>query len=252
MQVPSTLEVLLGHWNVAFEPLPVGSSEQSDYLIALGQSRFLIEEKTKFDDAEEEARRTRRLQVEGRELVVKPIVRRNRLSAIAKKAVSQLESSGARYAHEFRLIWFNGTGPDAKAHAMQFMAGLYGRVGVTGLRLPAVVPCYFFGHSDFFSHADRLDGAIAVYPVPGGLVPHLCLNSLSPRFEGLRRTKFARLFGRNVDNPVRAEREGRAFILDSETDRNDEAALLADVERKYNTGPLMTFNLGYHRFSVRV
>lgn len=252
MHVPSTLEVLLRHWNVAFEPLPTRSTEQSDYLARLGRSRFLIEEKTKFDDAEQEAERARQLKVDKRALVVKPLVRRNRLSAIASKAASQLEASGSRYDHDFRLVWFNGTGPYAQAHVMQFSAGLYGKVGVTGLRLPARVPCYFFGHSDFFNHAARLDGAVTVHPVQGGVAPWLCLNPLSPRFEGLRRTKFAKLFGVNVEDPSREERERRAFIVDSDTDRRDEAAVLAEIERKYNTGPLMTFNIGYHHLSVQV
>lgn len=252
MQVPSTLEVLLCHWNVPFEPLPTGSHEQSDYLVSLGRSRFLIEEKTKFDDAKEEAERNRRLKNFGRSLVVKPIVRRNRLSGIASKAASQLESSGACYEHDFRLVWFNGTGPYAKAHVMQFSAGLYGKVGVTGLHLPARVPCYFFGHSDFFNHAAQLDGAVTAYPVEGGLVPSLCLNPLSPRFRSIRRTKFAKLFGRNVEDPRLEEREKRAFILESETDRRNESALLAEIERKYKTGPLMVFNVGFHQFSVRV
>jgi hypothetical protein len=252
MQISSTLEVLLHHWNVAFEPLPTGSKEQSDYLVRFGRSRFLIEEKTKFDDTEQEAERARRIKTDGRALVVKPLVRRNRLSAIASKAASQLESSGSRYDHDFRLVWFNGTGPYASAHVMQFRAGLYGKVGVTGLRLPARVPCYFFGHSDFFNHSALLDGAVTVHPVEGGVVPWLCLNSLSPRFEGLRRTRFAKLFGANVEDPFREERQRRAFIADSDTDRRNEAALLAEIERKYKTGPLMQFNVGYHHFSVQV
>jgi hypothetical protein len=252
MPVPSMLEALLGHWKVPFDSLPTGSVEQSDYLVKLGRSRFLIEEKTKFDDAEEEANRARQMEAKGRLIVVKPIVRRNRLSAIVRKAASQLESSGRRFAHHFRLVWFNSTGPYAKAHALQFRAGLYGKVGVTGLRLPAVVPCYFFGHSDFFNHADRVDGAIVVHPVQDGLEPWLCLNPLSHRYDSLRRTKLVRLFGRNIDDPLRAERERRAFILDCDIDRSDEAALLAYVERKYDTGPLMTFNIGYQQLAVRL
>lgn len=252
MHVPSTLEVLLDHWNVPFKPLPTGSRKQSDYLVSLGRSRFLIEEKTKFDDAEEEAKRARRLQTDGRALVVKPLVRRNRLSAIASEAASQLESSGTRYDHDFRLVWFNGSGPYAKAHTAQFSAGLYGKVGVTGLHLPARVPCYFFGQSDFFNHAARLDGAVTTYLVEGGIVPTLCLNPLSPRLLSIRRTKFAKLFGRNVEDPLHEEREKRAFILSSDTDRRNEAALLAEIDEKYKTGPLMVFNVGYHHFSVRV
>ena len=184
--------------------------------------------------------------------MVKPLIRRNRLSAIVNKAASRLESSGARYTHDFRLVWFNGTGPYAKAHVLQFVASLYGKVGVTGLRLPARVPCYFFGHSDFFNNAARLDGAVTVHPVQGGVVAWFCLNPLSARFESLRRTKLASLFGANVENPIREERERRAFILNSDTDRRQESVLLSEVESKYNTGPLMVFNVGHHTFSVRV
>jgi hypothetical protein len=252
MKVPSILEALLNHWAVPFEALPTGAAEQSDYLVPLGRSRFLIEEKTKFDDLAEESQCAQRLETEGRSLVVKPFVRRNRLSAIVNKAASQLESSGTNYPHDFRLVWFNGTGPYAKAHVAQFVAGLYGKVGVTGLRLTARVPCYFFGHSDFFNNSNRLDGAVTVHPVESGVVAWLCLNPLSPRFDGLRRTKFARLFGANVENPLIEERKQRAFIVSSDTDRRLEGALLAEVERKYKTGHLMVFHVGLHHLSVRV
>ena len=252
MKVPSTLEALLSHWAVPFEALPTGSSEQSDYLVKLGRSRFLIEEKTKFDDPAEERKRARRLETEGRSLVVKPVVRRNRLSAIVNKAASQLESSGTSYIHDFRLVWFNGTGPYAKAHVAQFVAGLYGKVGVTGLRLSARVPCYFFDNSDFFNNASQLDGAVTVHPVEAGVVAWLRLNPLSPRFDSLRRTNFARLFGANVENPLLEEREQRAFIISSDTDRRLEGALLKEIEAKYKMGPLMVFHIGHHHLSVRV
>ena len=185
-------------------------------------------------------------------VVVKPLVRSNRLSGIVGKAVRQLRSSGQTYQYDFSLVWFTGTGLHGSAYYEQFIATLYGTVGIIEMNSPYRLPCYFFQNSEFHRHAAFLDGAVAArLDHEGKLSARLCPNPLSPRFAGLRQTRFAKLFGTAVENPRAAERKGRAYVLNSDTDRRDEATLLRELQAKYKTGPLQVMHVGYHHFAVQ-
>ena len=48
------------------------------------------------------------------------------------------------------------------------------------------------------------------------------------------------------------EQSESAFILDAAIDRKNETELLAFLQNKYQTGPLMKFDLGYTSASVLV
>jgi regulator of protease activity HflC (stomatin/prohibitin superfamily) len=243
---------VLKTWSVLFHPILTAEDEQSDFLVKLGGSRILIEEKTKLDDPAQLELRGEALSSGKPHLVVKPLVRSNRLSGIVGKAVRQLKSSSERYEYDFALVWFTGMGLHGHAYYEQFIATLYGRVGIIEMNSPYRRSCYFFQNSEFHRHAAFLDGAVAArLNAEGRISIRLCPNPLSPRATGLRRTRFAKLFGTAVDNPRAEEREGRAYILESDTDRRDEGALLGELQAKYGTQPLQVMHVGYHHFAVR-
>jgi hypothetical protein len=252
MTSPSTALHLLHHWNVPVVPLPAGTEEQSDYLASLGRSKFLIEEKVKFDDPAKVEERSKRLDAGEIHLTVKSLVRSNRMSGLVRKAVKQLESSGTQYEHDFRLIWFTGTGPNAEAYYGQFIATLYGTTRIIEMNSDGMRTCYFFRNSEFHRHAQSLDGAVAAHLSNGKLSARLCLNPLSPRFARLRRTKFTKLFGSAIEDPLEAEKRRVAYIVTSSTSREDEGALLRELELKYKTKPLMRMDVGFNSFSIRV
>lgn len=251
MSSASFAQALLDHWGVRVTPIPTSDDEQSDFLAKLGRSSFLIEEKTKMDDPARLRERSDILS-EGRiHTAARPIVRSNRLSGIVKKAVGQLASSAQSYDHNFRLIWFTGTGHEAQAHYHQFIATLYGTTNVWEMN-GGMTPCYFFRNNEFHRYSSELDGAVAACVSQGKLSARFCVNPLSPGAQSLRRTKFVKLFGTAVEDPTRLERSRGAYILDSATDRTDEDALLAELQRKYRTRPLMKFDMGYLSATVAV
>ena len=252
METPSLAQHLLDHWRLPYLPLPTGGDEQSDFLVTLGHSRFLIEEKTKFDDPEEAQERTRTLASGKLYVNVKSLVRTNRMSGLVRKAVNQLDSSSKQYLHDFRLVWLTGTGPSAEAYYHQFIATLYGTTRIIEMDSPFLRPCYFFRNSEFHRYAASLDGAVVAHLSNGKLSARLCLNPLSARSAGLLRTKFAKLFGTAVENPVKAERKRIAYVLDSATDRANEGALLQELQLKYKTRPLMKMDLGFNSAAVAV
>lgn len=252
MTTPSFARCLFEHWQVRWKPLPTLATEQSDFLVTLGRSKFLIEEKTKLDDPEYISARERDLSEGKVHFNVKALVRTNRLSGIVRKGTKQLAASGASYQHDFALIWFTATGVHATPHYHQFIATLYGTTRIIEMNSQGLKPCYFFRNSEFHRHSALLDGAVVAYVKEGQLLARLCLHPLSPRFERLKRTKFAGLFGTAIENPRAAERNGVAFILGTNTDRANEQALLQDLQSKYNTRPLMKFDLGFTSAAVAV
>ena len=82
------------------------------------------------------------------------------------------------------------------------------------------------------------------------LVYKLCLNPLSPRYEQLKVSEVLTPFKGAIEDPIEMERSESALILDAAIDRKNEAELLAFLQQKYKTGPLMKFDLGYTSASI--
>jgi len=219
--------------------------------VSIDASVLLIEEKTKINNPERLAKRRQSLDAGQVYSVFRPLVRDNRLSGVVRKAASQLASSSLR-PHDFRLIWFTGTGHEAEALFEQFIATVYGTTNIIEMGASHFRKCYFFRNSDFYRHAETIDGAIVAYVVGEAVSAKLCLNPLSPRASKLRTSALLERFGTAVEDPETREQEGEAFIVSGDLDRTNEGAVLAEIQGKYKTQPLMNFDLGYHSAAVAI
>ncbi len=250
----SPTRILLEHWGVKVEDIPTSGAEkkkEADFLATFGTTRILIEEKTKEDDPEYLAKRASELEEAGIHIATLPIIRNETISGIVRTASNQLKSSSA-IPHNFRFLWFTATGIHAKGKYEQFMATLYGYTNILEMNSDVYRRCYYFRYADFYRRAAVIDGAVAAYTDGRSIVARLCLNSLSPRYEDLRNSEILNHFGTAVEDPMELESSGRAFILDSNLNRNNEEPLLSYLQSKYGTAPLMKLDMGYTSFSTLV
>jgi hypothetical protein len=248
----SYAKTLLQHWNVTVEDIPTSDAEQkqeADLLATFGDVRVLIEEKTKEDDPIYLASRAEQLERGEIHEITLPLSRDETLSGLVRDASRQLRSSSDK-PHDFRLMWFTATGVHAEGKYEQFMATLYGRTNILEMNAAHYRRCYYFRNADFFRRSSIIDGAIVAYTDGSSISAKLCLNSLSPRFQALRRSTVVLPFGSAVEDPMAREAEGTAFILDCDLDRKNEAPLLTYLQEKYATEPLMNFDLGYTNASM--
>jgi hypothetical protein len=251
MVTPSFAKPLLRHWGIAVSDIPTSAKEESDFLAAFGTYKVLIEEKTKIDNPTRLSQRVATLSKGEVHGASTPLVRDNRLSGLVGKAASQLLSS-AEKEHDFRLVWFTSTGVDAEAKFHQFIATIYGTTNILEMNASYYRRCYFFRNSDFHRYARVIDGAIVAHVSGSAISAKLCLNPLSPRFSALKNSSVVAPFGIAVEDPVALEQEKEVFVVDSDINRNDENALLAFLQLKYGTLPLMKFDLDYLSASVLV
>jgi hypothetical protein len=220
-------------------------------LATFGNVRVLVEEKTKEDDPNYLIKRAEQLERGEVHAATLPLTRDETLSGLIRDASRQLRSSSDK-SHDFRLMWFTATGIHAEGKYEQFMATLYGRTNILEMNGAHYRRCYYFRNSDFFRRAEVIDGAIVAHTDGVSITAKLCLNSLSPRFEDLRRSTVLAPLGAAVEDPVALEAAGTAFILDCALDRGIEGPLLAYLQQKYATAPLMRLDLGYTNASILV
>lgn len=249
----SYTRAILKQWGVQVDDIPTSDLEkkkEADFLATFGSTRVLIEEKTKEDDPEYLARRASELESGAIHDITLPIKRDETISGIVRSASRQLKSS-SNLPHDFRLIWFTATGVTAQGKYEQFMSTLYGRTNIIEMNAIGVYRrCYFFRNADFFRRAAVIDGAVAAYTNGTSISTKLCLNPLSPRYEQLKSSEVLTPFRDAIEDPIEMERSESAFILDSAIDRKNEDELFAFLQKKYQTGPLMVFDLGYTSVSM--
>lgn len=252
MPPSSYTRALLQHWGVRVDDIPTSDVEEkkeADFLATFGPARVLIEEKTKEDDPDYLAHRVSELESGGVHGITLPIRRNETISKIVSNASRQLKSS-SNLPHDFRLMWFTATGVTARGKYEQFMATLYGRTNILEMNASGYRRCYFFRNADFFRRASVIDGAVAAYTDGTSISTKLCLNPLSPRYQQLKASEVLKPFKEAIEDPIEMERSGSAFILDSIIDRKNEDELFAFLQKKYQTGPLMKFDLGYTNASI--
>lgn len=224
---------VLEQWGATVTPIQTSHKDESDWLAEFGDYRVLVEEKTKLESTESQAARAAALsrgEVHGSVL---PLVHNNRLSGIARKAAKQLSSTGNDIPHNNRIVWFTGTGFDAEAKHLQFMATLYGSTKIFELDKPQLKECYFFRNADFFRFRDQLDGAVAAYLRGNEVTIKLCLNPYSNSWPELRDSPFAANFKHGLIDPVAEEAACEAYIADTDLPRTDSAAIIRYLEDKY-------------------
>ena len=241
-RMQSLAKFVLEEWGASVAPIPTSQNEESDFLATLDSTKYLIEEKTKFDDPSATVQIRRELSKSETALASTSLVQSNRLSGIVKKAASQLLSS-SDHLHDFRLVWFTATGVSAEARYHQFIATLYGSTNIVDVDDGTIRACYFFRNSEFFRCARVLDGAVVAYEHGQELSLRMCLNPCSSRFSELRDSPIVRKFGAAVENPRTAESDGRAFVIDGSVDRKDEQAVLNYLREKYRKHRLVTMDM---------
>lgn len=252
MPSSSYTRALLQHWGVRVDDIPPSDLEEkkeADFLATFGSTRVLIEEKTKEDDPDYLARRASELESGKVHGITLPIRRDETISKIVGNASRQLKSS-SNVPHDFRLMWFTATGVTARGKYEQFMATLYGRTNILEMNASGYRRCYFFRNADFFRRASVIDGAVAAYTDGATISTKLCLNPLSLRYHQLKASEVLEPFKEAIEDPIELEKSESAFILDAAIDRKNEGELLAFLQTKYQTGPLMKFDLGYTNASI--
>lgn len=221
--------------DVSIEEIPRQAERTPDFVAKFGGATFLIEEKEKLDDSGFANRRRETLLRGDIHNFAIPKAPDNRLDGVFSRAASQIGSESAP-AHDYGLVWFTASGSKAEAVFDQCIATLYGTVEIFGIDLPNLVTCYFFRNSSFFRHAQVLDGVIVAQISADVFSCKLCINPLSPRYSSFRTTQFVSAFKKHdaVEDPISHERDGIAFVMDTDLDRRDEGVLLSYLERKYS------------------
>jgi hypothetical protein len=249
---PSLAAFAFRSWGAVVEPLPESEKEESDWLATLEGCRLIVEEKTKFDDAERVATRKEDLGAGRIHTSTVPFKFDNRLSGIVRKAASQLTSSAADRAHDLRVLWFCGTGYGGEAKHHQLMATLYGSTRIFERVGSRFRTCYFFRNGDFYRYREVLDGAYVCHLSGETLTVNLCLNPYSARWQELRDSSFAKRLGGGPIDPVALEQAGEALIMDGDVSRSNEAGVLTYLQEKYGLQEIMNMDMGMTSASIRI
>ena len=243
---------VLKHLGFGVEPIAPGDGERADWVATIRSEVALVEEKTKFDDPDEVSRRKTAFGAGHPFSTQVPLKPNNRLSGITYKAASQLGTSAAEIAHDFRIIWLTATGFNHEAKFHQYIATLYGSSNVIENGRVPLKRCYFFRNSDFYRHRQQIDGAVVAEVAERDLNAKLCLNPLSPRYARFRDSAIREAFATAVMDPNVAEAAGDAYIVDCDIDRARENDILEYLKQKYSTGDLMSMDMGYASVAMAV
>jgi hypothetical protein len=222
------------------------NEERADQLVYNRSERILLELKIKGESKIEEAQRDSVLSRGEIHRYSDPSLRRNKMSALISKGVSQLTQTPI--AADFNVIWLHGAGRYCDHHQRRFIATLYGRRWLIEIPGPGARWCYYFEDSDFFRRRHELAAAI----VSCGDECILCINDLHPAADRFRRSSFRASFKDSYIDPPEAETKNEAYIPPSEIDRGDPAAMLTAVAHKYNVQRLIDFTPTMHIAEARV
>jgi hypothetical protein len=215
------------------------NEETPDFFIADDSSAYILELKTKFPSDEEMNERRQVLSIGGIHNVDEEISFQKGLSKIISKAKNQLKNY-KKGEDVLRLVWLLATDYLAEPRLDQFEATLYGSAYLYSVERQG--NCYFFYNSDFFKYRETLDAAIVSTMSMGKLL----LNPLSPRYEKMKSSSLIGHFKEgSVIDPILIEKDGLAFLVDSNVNRSDEAAVLQYLKEKHNIDKMIVMNMHY-------
>jgi len=249
MSVEKVIEEILKAYGYQVEKIPTSEVKTPDFLVFDSTSAYLLEVKTKLPSREQIRERKEILHAGEFYQLNEPIIPNKRLTEIIKKAERQLREYKSQ-TEVLRLVWLAATDYLEEARMDQFEATLYGSTCVVDWSTRGRAgTCYFFYNSDFFRFRDVLDAAI----VSAGSKYRLLLNPLSKSYERMKNSSLACHLHDGVVDPIAIEAQGKAFIVDGDVDRNNEAEVLAFLQTKYESAGIrkITMNLLSGTLAIR-
>lgn len=245
----TTIHDVLESWGFDVEKIEENEEHESpDFVVSDARSVYLIELKTRDDDERLTQARGQALKLGKVFSEHMPLIHRNRLSGIIRKAQSQL-SATTDVEVDYRLIWLAAVGRKQEAKIEQFQATLYGSTNIFELgSSEQLKTCYYFRNSDFFRYRDTLDAAILSWDNSA----RLCLNTYSPRYQQLKESILCQHFGRAVCDPIVEENSGVSYLVDSDVDRKNTQDVLGYLCTKYKCERIMNMDMGHHSATISV
>ena len=223
-----------------------GDTKSPDFLVDGNGEKFLVELKTRLDDAETQNLIKKYLSLGEIAEFSDTTGRKNRLSRIICDAGDQLASLDIDV--DYKLVWLMAVGENQEMKKQQFKSTLYGISTIFDLDSPHTFPCYYFQFSDFYRTKDIIDGAI----ISTLSKAEFCLNTYSGRYLKLKQSFLAKKFDKACCDPFDEEKDERAMIVDSDVDRRDKSKVLKYLNNKYKRYKLQDMNMGFHSAKISV
>lgn len=221
--------------------IPESSEESPDFLIECGDERILVELKTKVDNndlIEKIERHFEKDEIFQRSTI---IARSNAISKRIRKASNQLSTQKEKLEADYCYVFLLANGKYQSEQLGVFETSLYGDkyiIPMEGDFDKRIKRCFYYTNSDFFNNREVLNGAFIL----GGKFGRLCVNSVSSNYLKVVKSAFVDVFRPGVLDPVELEKEGKAYIVDTDIDRSDDQALKEYLCEKYHLNKIVPFN----------
>ncbi len=245
-KLKGTIKHILNNFGFQVEDIPTAQVPTPDLRIYKDQV-YLVEVKIKGDDPVE-------IEVFRQELSSGQIVSRvgdidhwNTLDGIIGRAVEQFESFDSD-GHHLHIVWFHASGTiDPSLQLQRLHSTVYGSETLISPE-PShkhTFTCYYFMNSSFFRYRHVIDGVITSRGTTEELKEvQLCINSLSPRADRLRKSELRNVLGSGICDPdALAEKDQTVFIADTDIDRRNQDAMTQYLQEKYGYERLIIFSL---------
>jgi hypothetical protein len=171
----------------------------------------------------------------------KGLYRSNTLSGIVRDAVTQLSNTPDSH-NSFKIMWFRAVESIIEDEMLFLKTTLYGKrhllVKENDGRI-SHASCYYFDINEFYKYPS-LDGVI----LDNGKGLELCVNDFAQKVQEFRESSVYSVFDKHhaVTDPSKLEAKKEILIADTPMPRNDEDAIKAYIENKYNIN-VQIFNL---------
>jgi len=238
--VKSTIRSILEGYGFQVDDIPKHKDRKTpDFEVSGNGMKYTIELKVKGDDPEEVLREAEILshgEVFGKSV---PVGYRNRLAAIVRDGVKQLQEYDP-HGNSLRILWLHCGGQDPELQYNRSHATLFGTESLVSLDNSSTFTCYYFHDSSFFSHRTILDGVIITFEDKA----QLCINTLSPRVDQFRISELVqKMAGGLCDPDTLHGKEQRVMIADCDTERKHTDDVLKYLQKKYDLAHLQAIPL---------
>lgn len=231
--------------------IPRKDSKTPDFDVIGKNSRYTMELKIKGDDPEEikqDSKALARGELVSKEIPTGP---RNRLYAIIKEGVEQMEDYDSENK-TFHVLWIHSTGHNVNLHNRRFYATLFGTQDFFSIRKESLITCYYFNESAFYSYRTSLDAAILTYFDKTELCFKLCVNSLSPQLKKFQQSDLYKSLPHGFHDPDILQRSEGIMIADCDIDRKEANKIIEYLQAKYKLDHLQTIDMKQHSAMMAV
>ncbi len=225
------IQKMFNFYGIELKKIEESKSKSPDFIYKKSEQTILLELKTKYDEQIFLDKRRDILQRDEMFEHSDILKYSNTYSGLNKNAYIQLEERKNQISANLCFIIFYAKEPNSIDKMEKYEVTIYGKKFLIPINTDEYKAkyCFYYDLNDFMRFKNVIDGAI----ITNGQQLRICLNSVSPNYEEVKKCDVVKIFDKGVNDPIELEKIKKIMLMPESINRKKKDEVKEYIKKEY-------------------